>query len=101
MQSYYNTNQLQGENLVLANSRAESLQDKIESLYEANPGHKTPFEVQVLLFKMSYKYPLTSVRRALTNLSKAGKLFKSEKATKMGEYNSPNHTWGKEKLENN
>lgn len=92
-QHYYNTNGLSGESLLDANEKALCLQDKILELYKRLPDDKTPFEISTIMVKNGYKYPITSIRRAMTNLSKEGKLIKSPSANRYGDYAKPNHTW--------
>lgn len=49
----------------------------------------TPSEVWL---KFGQQYPLTSIRRAITDLTKAGDLVKTDNKRK-GIYNEINHTW--------
>lgn len=52
----------------------------------------TPEDLHNELFGSS-EVPLTSVRRALSNLTKQGEIIKSETADRMGNYGHPVHTW--------
>ena len=49
----------------------------------------TPSEVWL---KFGQQYPLTSIRRAITDLTKAGELVKTDNKRK-GMYNEINHCW--------
>lgn len=63
----------------------------ILKFFQDNKGKKfTPFEVNELCFKNTV--PITSVRRAITNLTKRGQLIKLSEY-KNGNYKHPNHLW--------
>lgn len=89
--SYHNTNQLSINELYEANEKAKSLEQKIEEFFRVNRnGNFTPFEVSSLMDLNNI--PITSVRRAMTNLTTAGKLEKTNEMRK-GQYGQPNHAW--------
>jgi len=89
MKSFYNTNAETGDQLRQSCIRATSLQDQIFAFFRAAPGrHYTPAEVA----RYFPKYPLTSVRRAMTNLTDAELLTKTKLRTP-GIYGSPNFNW--------
>jgi hypothetical protein len=52
----------------------------------------TPFEVLEATQSMGHKYPVTSVRRSISNLTKQGKLEKTSEMKKE-EYGKPNYYW--------
>ena len=88
---YYNTTNQIGSTLADYRSKTETQDQLILELFQRNPlSQFTPFEVQLLLGREGV--PITSVRRALTDLTNAGKLEKVE-GMKMGRYNRPNHQW--------
>jgi Fe2+ or Zn2+ uptake regulation protein len=89
MNSYYNTNGLYGADLFMADKRATTQEDLILDLFVRMDRELTPFEVQELL---GNKYPITSVRRAITNLTKQGKLEKTT-TRKSGVYGQLNYCW--------
>jgi len=88
--SFYNTNGLAGEQLERRIERAESQEERVQALFEAHPAFRlTPFEVQQAVLPGS---PITSVRRAVTNLTDQGVLRKTDHQ-KEGPYGDPNYTW--------
>lgn len=90
--SFYNTIGLQGQDLKKSEFKAGGQEARIlEFFNEYSKGMSyTPFEV--LKYVFSGNVPITSVRRALTNLTKGGYLEKLEDKT-MGEYGQLNHRW--------
>ena len=52
----------------------------------------TPFEVSDYYNRWFDPIPITSIRRAMTNLERAGKLEKTGQM-KMERYGKPNHLW--------
>ena len=91
MRDYYNTNRLSGDELGSAISAAQSQQDMILAHFRNHPFKKfAPHEVLNILF--NERTPITSIRRAITNLEKDGHLIKTNHRIK-GEYGAPVHTW--------
>ena len=89
-QPFYNTTGLAGEQLERRIEQAESQEEAVEALFEAHPAAAlTPFEVQRAVLPGS---PITSVRRAITNLTDQGVLRKTDHQ-KEGPYGDPNYTW--------
>lgn len=89
--SYYNTNELKGFNLKEANRKANSQEDRILGFFEKNKNKQySPEEIQT--YCQMITKPLTSVRRAMSNLTKEGYLRKT-KEMKPGNYGKPVHTW--------
>ena len=87
---FFNTINHSGKALIQRKKRALSLQHKILQLFERNPSYQlTPFEVSDI---MQLSVPITSYRRAMTNLTKDDKLEKL-KNKKLGIYGEPNHLW--------
>lgn len=88
---YYNTNSEYGRELSDSRERALRQQNRILSYFLSFPNDTfTPEEVHKALFS-SY-VPLTSVRRAITNLTAAGKLMKTENM-KISQYGKKCHAW--------
>lgn len=52
----------------------------------------TPFEMESCLRLNGHNYPITSIRRAITNLTKDGKLIKTSNM-RPGEYGKPTYAW--------
>jgi hypothetical protein len=89
-QSYYNTTSKEGEQLEISTEKAKSQEELVLDLFQKNEYHNfTPFEV---LESLGLKAPVTSIRRAMTNLTKAGKLRKLD-IKRRGDYGEPNYTW--------
>jgi len=88
--SYHNTTGLEDRALEKRLEQAESQEERAEAFFRARKGRRfTPFEVQERAFPNT---PITSVRRAISNLTEAGVLRKTEE-TREGRYGQPNHTW--------
>ncbi len=62
---------------------------KIANYFRDNPGQYTPFDIERA---MGFKYPITSIRRAITNLTNFGTLIKTD-YQKDGRYNVKNYLW--------
>ena len=96
--AYYNTNNETGEELQA--SREQSSKQKTEVLavfqtYRTTP--LTPDEVHKFIRENSeipdsVLWPITSIRRAISDLTKEGELFKTNKK-KMGSYGKRVHCW--------
>lgn len=70
--------------------KAINQSEKILALFKESPHCDfTPSEVYL---KFGQQYPLTSIRRAITNLTDAGDLIRTDKKRK-GLYNEDNYTW--------
>jgi len=75
--SYFNTTNAKGEELKGYQNKADTQDDKILSFFKSNPlDNFTPEEVWRKIF--NGETPLTSVRRAITNLKNAGDLEKTK-----------------------
>ena len=85
MNSYYNTNRLKGLDLFSSNQKAKTQEDLILSIFKDGKGEYTPFDIQQFLMLQGKVYPITSVRRAITNLTKMGLLVKTT-SKKEGDY---------------
>jgi len=92
MTSFFNTIGLSGEQLGSAEAQAKTQEQKVAQFIRENSREwHTPTSVWRELFRESI--PLTSVRRAMTNLTDAGELAKSSHATFSGLYGKPQHAW--------
>ena len=86
--SYYNTNSETGDTLTTSRTRVNVQEREIISVFNGRPGRKmTPFDVQD---DVGHHVPITSIRRAITNLTSRGLLTKSD-AMKLGRYGKMNH----------
>jgi Fe2+ or Zn2+ uptake regulation protein len=89
--SYYNTNNETGAILEQSKAKASTQEDLIHLFFIENRGLTfSPDAVHMALF--GFNVPLTSVRRAMTNLTEAGFLEKTAEMSK-GQYGKMVHTW--------
>ena len=87
--SYYNTTALSGEELRKAIRTAKTQTEKVKSIFELTNKELTPFEVAEFF---SEQTPITSIRRAITNLTKDGYLVQTD-TTVRERYGSLNYRW--------
>ena len=87
MEAYYDTNK--EKDLAQSNNNAISQQIKILDFFKENMGYRSPEDIQRLVLPKS---PLTSVRRAMTNLTRSKHLVKTSHMVK-GNYGKMVHTW--------
>jgi len=94
MSSYHNTTNLEGQQLELFNAQVNR-QERIilEHMRKSSLSWHTPEQIHLALLFDLKGAPITSVRRALSNLTKKGFLVKSETANAVGNYGKPVHTW--------
>jgi Fe2+ or Zn2+ uptake regulation protein len=90
---FYNTIQEDDNALELSKKKAERQEDRILDYFQRHPFDSyTPFEIQHRVFGANGKVPITSVRRALTNLTDSGLLEKLEDF-KLEVFGKRNHKW--------
>ena len=93
---YYNTNQETGSNLKSSRSKTETQEKVVYELFTMNRNsYITPYEVSEALSAMRMlgaNAPITSIRRAMTNLTIEGKLTKTSRR-KMGPYGKKCFCW--------
>jgi len=89
--TYYNTNGETGAKLEQSQGTAATQENVIQSLF-SNGEELTPSEVLDRCNASGYKYLITSVRRAMTNLTNKGILVKNT-TLKDGAYGKQTHTW--------
>lgn len=90
MKTFFNTIGERGKELMESKAKALSQQEIILNFFMSNPcEYYTPFDIQRMVLNNA---PITSIRRAMTNLTNAGYL---DKTTKMvnEEYGKTNHCW--------
>lgn len=90
--SYYNTTGLSGQQLEQATAAAKTQEAGILSLFQSQPTVKASAS-QIHAGGIKHQLwtsatPLTSIRRALTDLTKQGKLIKLDE-TRKGVYGKP------------
>lgn len=69
--SFFNTINLEGKELERADARAASQERLITAIFKANPGRKiSPSQIHnIMKVKYDLHPPITSIRRAMTNLT--------------------------------
>ena len=88
--SFYNTTNLSGDNLKEKEKKVSTQEKAILRLFQSNPRRDfTPSEV---LAELHLQCPITSVRRAITNLTIAGELTRTNKK-RMGDYGMNTYCW--------
>ena len=90
MSNYYNTTNLSGDDLKAKEKKVSTQEKAILKLFQRNPAKDfTPSEVLAIL---ELQCPITSVRRAITNLTIAGELTRTNKK-RMGDYGMNTYCW--------
>ncbi len=90
--SFYNTINLEGRQLSEAQRKAFSQEQNALRYFIAIGSGNSAAPSKVLAECFGYQVPLTSVRRAITNLTARGDLLKLG-AMIMGTYGKPEHLW--------
>lgn len=89
--NYYNTTNVKGEELKARTEKTKSQRDIILDVFRRYPNYSfTPFEIHTVPRLRSA--PITSIRRAITDLTTEGKLFKCP-SKREGKYGATNYTW--------
>jgi predicted ArsR family transcriptional regulator len=89
---HYNTTGLQGQALKDSKSRASTQEALILMLLEAKNRPMSPSEIFDVTNAQGLEWPITSIRRAMTNLTISAKLIKCERQ-RPGLYGRPEHLW--------
>jgi len=90
---YYNTNDETGETLQSSRSNTTNQENMILAIFETYPNEGlTPFDIEDFAHDQEVNWPITSIRRAITDLTNAGKLTKTNDK-KLGRYGKNVHTW--------
>ena len=87
--TFYNTIEETGEELADSHSKAKTQEEKIYA-YFLNCNQ--PLSPTMVLEQLGLNCPLTSVRRAMTNLTIGGKIVKTDEYVK-GNYGKHEHLW--------
>jgi hypothetical protein len=94
MKPYYNTISLSGEKLEKNIARALAQEELVKQIFQANPNK--PLSPSMIMKLVSKKYdrhsPITSWRRAITNLTDMGLLVKTDQKVE-GLFGEPEHCW--------
>ena len=98
---YYNTLNEEGQDLKRSESKSKKQKDQIFAIYRHTLRPMTPAEIWEGYGFKSANVPLTSIRRAITNLESEGLLEKTD-IQKPGVYGKQNYCWiYKKKIINN
>jgi hypothetical protein len=90
--SYHDTTKT-NEDIDQFDEQAKCQEEKILKYIRSNPGEWfTRYVIETMLYRNT-RVPMTSVQRAITNLTMEGKLIKSPEASFMGGYGRKVHGW--------
>ena len=93
-QEFHNTTNLNLKELHQETLLAKDQESFILEIARASPTTWfTPFVIQEIAELNEKRMEITSVRRAMTNLTDKGLLMKSEQAVFIGKFNKRNHGW--------
>jgi hypothetical protein len=92
--TFYNTIGETGDELSKSIAQAKSQEAKIMKCFKYYEGRypRLRFSPSMVLNMTKLRCPITSIRRAMTNLSNEGKLVKTDKKVK-GLYGKQEHLW--------
>lgn len=90
MNTYYNTTNEHGAALAEAVEKNEKLEARIAKVFE----EQNEWQPSQLFNYFRLVYPITSIRRALTDMTTAGKLIKTD-VKRTGMYGRNEHVWRK------
>lgn len=95
--SYYNTTHLDRESLKEATRAAETQEEAVLAIFGwAGPAQRRPMlapsDVHHLTSAIGRRWPLHSIRRAITTLTKDGKLERLD-LKQMGPFGRPEYLW--------
>jgi len=90
--TYYNTTNSTGSDLSLHNFQASKQDDRIYQIFRVKSVSMTPFEVHKHYEKYFVSVPVTSIRRAMSTLTRDGRLEKTNDR-KMEVYGKNNYKW--------
>jgi len=89
MKSFHNTINESGQKLDTSEKMCITQEQLVLSFFQKSRTLLSPFQVHAVF----PQYPITSIRRAMTNLTKDGKLIKTDKM-RQGAYGKANYLWG-------
>ena len=90
--SYYNTTNLSGKDLSRSIEQANKQEEIVMAIFRSKNKPLSPVDVHKVYCTHLPQVPITSIRRAITNLTDQGKLIKTD-LTGMGEYGKINYKW--------
>ena len=90
---YYNTNEEEGTTLNSSVEKTVKQEDLVLGIFKKYRAQNlTPEEVSDALERAGYVYPITSIRRAVTDLTNKDMLRKTDHM-RMGSWNKMTHAW--------
>ena len=91
---YYNTNDESGTELFASRKNADNQGSLVLGVFQSFPNENlSPDDITKYISRTFDKdYPITSIRRAITDLTKEGDLVKTS-TKKMGSWGKKVHTW--------
>ena len=90
---YYNTNEEEGTTLNSSRKNAVKQEDLVLGVFLKYKAQSlTPEDVNNILEQDNHIYPITSIRRAITDLTNEDKLVKTD-IMRMGTWNKLTHAW--------
>ena len=91
--TYYNTNNETGQDLRDSWTTVAKQDELILAFFQMNPNETfTPDQIEDVCYGFGKLWPITSIRRAIHTLTKAGNLTKTNELRE-GKYGKKNHTW--------
>lgn len=91
-QGFWNTLRLTGFDLFDAKEKAMKQEEKVLDIFIFKKGLMSPYDVWKEMEELGYNYPITSIRRSISNLTDQGLLEKTGDQ-KMGGYGMKNYCW--------
>jgi Fe2+ or Zn2+ uptake regulation protein len=90
---YHNTNKESGKKLITSKTKASKQELKVLKFFQSNNSTER-YTPEDILNNVDFgkEVPITSVRRAITNLTNAGYLRKTE-VMRTGQFGKQIHTW--------
>jgi len=90
---YYNTTNQRGETLQQSRTKTETQEDKVLQIFNLVPDRPMGPNIVMRMYNNHFiSTPITSIRRAITNLTIKGSLVKHD-VMEMGGYGKMEHTW--------
>ncbi len=88
--SYHNTTKLDGEELIQREAKARKQDDVVLDVFRRH--QRSAFSPEMIWNMTGQSCPLTSIRRSISNLTKAGHLIKTDQK-KVGMYGAKSYLW--------
>ncbi len=92
LEHFHNTINASGDTLVAHTITCKSQEERILAIFKETHKKMTPFEVHHKYSKLYKEVPITSIRRAISNLTEENKLIKLP-FMRPEKYGKPNFEW--------